>query len=331
MKPGLLLLLIAGLLCGCSARETVVVYSAHGPDVLRDYEALFEAAHPGIDLQWLDMGSQEIYNRIRAEQRRPHGDVWWGGPADMFAEAAEQDLLAAYRPSWAAQADPVARDPDDRWYGTYGSPIGIVFNTHGVQAAEVPQSWDELLDPAWHGRIVLRKPQASGTMRTFIAAMGRRAPTADAGRDWLARLHAATESYPESPQLLYDRLKRNPHLITVWLVPDAVLQRERNGYPFGFTIPAETPVITEGIALIKGAPHAENARLFYEFVTTTEALAHQARAYAKMPLRADIPPEALPEWMRARAFTPMDLGGAAAAEQIRVWMNRWETEVYRDK
>jgi iron(III) transport system substrate-binding protein len=203
-----------------------------------------------------------------------------------------------------------------------------VFNTRSLDAAQAPDSWDALLDPAWQGRIALRKPLASGTMRTFIGAMILRAPNVEEGFEWLKRLHVATESYPESPQLMYDRLKRNPELITVWLVPDAVLQRERNGYPFDFVIPVETPVITEGIAIIEGAPHPETARLFYEFVTTAEALAHQAQAYAKMPLRSDIPAEALPEWMRSQPFEPMALDKGLLAEHLDVWMERWEREVY---
>jgi len=75
-----------------------VVYSPHGPEMLKDAEAQFEAAYPHVDLQWLDMGSQEVYNRVSAERARPACDVWWGGPSTMFMQAAEEGLLEPYRP-----------------------------------------------------------------------------------------------------------------------------------------------------------------------------------------------------------------------------------------
>jgi len=85
----------------------------------------------------------------------------------------------------------------------------------------------------------------------------------------LKRLDGATESYPESPQFLFDHIKRQEDLISVWLLPDIVLQREHNGFPFEGVLPAQTPVLTEGVAIIKDAPHPEWAKPFYEFVTTT--------------------------------------------------------------
>ena len=58
------------LAAGCSSREVLVVYSPHGPDILKDYEALFEAAYPEVDVQTLDMGSQDVYIRVAAERKR---------------------------------------------------------------------------------------------------------------------------------------------------------------------------------------------------------------------------------------------------------------------
>ena len=104
MRAGYLLL-CAGLLGGCDAREKVVDYSPHGSEMLGDYERLFEAAYPEVDLQWLDMGAQEVYSRVSAERNRPAGDVWWGGPASMFEQAAAESLLESYRPDGAEHAE----------------------------------------------------------------------------------------------------------------------------------------------------------------------------------------------------------------------------------
>jgi iron(III) transport system substrate-binding protein len=52
--------------------------------------------HPGIDLQWDDMGSTEVLDRVRAERDNPQADVWFGAPAELFERAAREGLLEAY-------------------------------------------------------------------------------------------------------------------------------------------------------------------------------------------------------------------------------------------
>ena len=323
---------ISVLLAGCSSpKQIVVVYSPHGPDVLKDYEAKFEAAHPDVDVQWIDAGSQEVYSRVKAERGRPQCDVWWGGPSTLFMQAAEDGLLEPYTPTWANTIGDTYKDAQGRWFGTFRSPLGILYNTRHYKKEAVPQTWDDLLKPEWKGKIAFRKPLASGTMRTFIGAMVLRAPSEDEGIAWLRKLHDAREAYVENPQLLYDHIKKQEELISVWLMPDVALQRERNGYPFECVVPPQAPVLTEGIAIVKGAPHMDWAKKFYEFVTTPEALAQQAHAYAKVPARTDLDPKTLPGWIASLAINPMTIDWKKFAANEKRWCDRWDAEVYSAK
>lgn len=317
------------VLAACSSKETLVVYSPHGDPILPEYEARFEAAYPDVDVQMLDMGSQDVYTRVRAESGRPAADVWWGGPDSLFMQAASEGLLEPYRPTWADHIDAGYRDANDLWYGTHQSPIAILYNTRGLDAADAPQTWDALLDPKWDQRIAIRYMPDSGTMQTFIGAIILRASSEDEGIDWLKRLHALTESYPRKPQLLFDHLKRHNTMISVWLLPDIVMQRDRHGYPFGYVVPPETPVIIEGIALIKDGPNVDRAKQFYEFVTTQEALAHQAKEYAKVPVRTDLDRSALPAWLQDLEVDAMEIDRGDFASNVGAWTDRWYREVYQ--
>lgn len=315
------------LLAGCTGSNVVVVYSPHA-EMLDDYEARFEAEHPDVDVQVVHLGSKEVFSRIQAEHGRPQCDVWWGAPSTMFMQAADEGLLAPYTPTWADAIAPEFKDPQHRWYATYRSPIAILFNDRHYSAEDMPQTWDNLLDPKWRGKISLRRPLDSGTMRTFFSAMIARADSEDAGIAWLAKLHQQTGEYPGSPALLFDHIKKNPENISVWLMPDIVMQAVRNGFPFDYYLPPDTPVLTDGIALVAGAPHEAWAKRFYDFVTTEAALLHQAEVYAKLPARSDIDSGKLPPKLVSQDLAAMSIDWKTFAEHESRWCERWKTEVF---
>ena len=153
------------ILAGCTAddgRTPVVVYSPHGRELLETFELQFEEANPEIDVQWLDMGSQEVLDRLRSERANPQADVWWGAPSPMFVTATEQELLAPFTPSWAEALPADAKDAEGRWHGTFLTPMVIAYNTTSVDSASVPRDWDDVLAPEWTDRVLIRDPVASG-------------------------------------------------------------------------------------------------------------------------------------------------------------------------
>jgi len=313
--------------------ETVVVYSPHGVDLLGAMEKRFEQAYPNVDVQWLDMGSQEVLDRIRSEKTNPQGDVWWGAPSPMFMNAAEEGLLEPYRPTWADRVPDAYKDPEDRWYGTFKTPEVIVYNRQKVKPEEAPQDWDDLLDPKWKDRIILREPLASGTMRAIFGAMIWRfypdTQSPEGGYDWLRKLDANTKEYAANPTLMQQKLARGEGLVTVYNLPDTVLQVETKGYPFGYVIPKSgTPVVTDGIALLKGAKHPHAAKAYYEFVTSVESLVSLApKPHYRMPVRTDIPKDQLPDWITQTEIREMPLDWRVFAEKSDEWMRYWDENI----
>src|SRR5215471_7423444 len=102
------------LICSChrsgANEHSLLIYTPHGQDMLRDFAARYKQAYPESDVQFLDMGSREILERVRAERNRPQADLWWGAAHMTFQQAAEENLLASYRPTWADKIPAGARD-----------------------------------------------------------------------------------------------------------------------------------------------------------------------------------------------------------------------------
>jgi iron(III) transport system substrate-binding protein len=319
--------------CGGDGRTPLVLYSPHGRDLLELFERTYEAAHPDVDVRWLDMGSQEVYDRIRAERANPQADVWFGGPDTMFARGAAEGLLEPFRPAWAEAVPEECREPQGRYHCLYRTAPVLVYNDVAVPAAEAPADWDDLLDPRWRGKIVIRDPLASGTMRTVFGMVLARSVTEtggpERGFEWLRRLDAQTKEYPQNPALLFSMLARQEGLVTVWELTDMYWQRNK-GIPLGFRFPASgTPIIDDSIGLVARAPHPEAARAFLEWVGTEEAQRLAAEGAYRLPARRDLPPERLPAWAQEvlPQMRPAAFDRALVAEQGAAWMERWDREI----
>jgi iron(III) transport system substrate-binding protein len=328
------MVLLLGAGCGAGDRRTrLVIYSPHGRDHLVLVERAFEAAHPDLDLRWLDMGSQEVLDRLRAERVNPQGDVWYGGPTVLFDQAVRESLLAPFRPSWADHVPAEAAGPDDLYFPAYRTPLVIAYNDQALTRAEAPQDWDELLDPRWADKVLIRDPMASGTMRALwgwilVRSLEQTGDTAS-GMAWLRRLDGQTRSYALNPAILYERLTRQEGLVTPWDLPDVLIEKSR-GLPMGHVFPrGGTVVIDDAIAMIRGTRRPEAAARFIEWVGSVEAQLLTAREAWRLPARLDLPEDSLPEWAREvkaeMRVAPMDWG--LLAREGPGWMDYWDRRV----
>jgi len=323
--------------CGGSGdgnRTVLTVYSPHGKELLEHYSLGFEKANPGVDVQWLDMGSQDVLDRLRGEKENPQADVWFGAPTEIFERAGKEGLLQKYEPTWKTALAPSAQDENGLWYGTYLTPEVIAYNSDKVDSASAPRDWPDVLDPKWKGHVVIRDPVGSGTMRAIFGAILQRSmemtTTTDSGWSFLRRLDANTKEYTINPALLYEKLKRGDGWITLYNMPDIATLEQRTGAPVKYIVPSSgTPLLVDAIAVVNGTKHQDLAQKFIEFVMTPEALKFAADSLQRIPARTDIADSLLPKWIRdARVqIRPMGLDRRLMADSLNSWMQTWDSKV----
>jgi iron(III) transport system substrate-binding protein len=333
VAPALLALALSA--CGAGdGRTPLVVYSPHGRELLEAFEKRFEELHPEVDVQWIDMGSQEVLDRLRSEKANPQADVWFGAPTALFESGAAEGLLEPYTPSWGTAIPAGAKDGEARWHGTYLTPEVIAYNTEAVPADALPRDWDDLLEPRWQGKVLIRDPLASGTMRTIFGMVVHRSlrETGDtaAGMQWLRRLDAQTKEYVLNPTLLYQKLARQEGLVTLWAMPDIDELKAKTGLPIDYVIPTSgTPLVVDAVAVVKGARNPELARAFVEFVGGEEGVIRAAREHFRLPARTDIPEDSLPERLRdaRRQLVAEPLDWALLQKETPAWMRYWDEQI----
>lgn len=331
----LFIFVIGSLLFSCRRGTTsahrLTIYTPHGQDLLRDFVARYKQQNPDADIQYLDMGSQEILARLRVEKNRPQADLWWGAAHTTFQTAASENLLSPFHPTWADKVPPGSRDEHDLWYGTYETPQVIVYNSEAVKASEAPRDWDDVLDPKWRDKVLIRNPNPSDTMRVIFGAMIWRfykdTGSPEKGYDWLRKLDANVHEYTADGTLLMQKIVRREGLVSLWDMPDVRLSKDQKGFPVDYTIPSSgTPVVTDGIAIVRGSANEAEAKKFYEFVTTPESLTYAAQKFYRIPVRTDLDRKQLPDWMN-QPFTRLSLDWTVLQSQGSDWLRFWDTQI----
>lgn len=118
----------------------VVLYSTTDTKTAAPLIQGFEAAYPGIKVEYNDMNSTELYNRYISEQAAggSSGDVVWSSSMDTALKLAT-DYAQEYKspeqgqlPKWAVWKD--------KAYGTTYEPVIFIYNKRLIPANEVPDS-----------------------------------------------------------------------------------------------------------------------------------------------------------------------------------------------
>jgi iron(III) transport system substrate-binding protein len=126
---------------GAKKEGKVVVYSTTDAKLVQPLIKDFEAAFPGIKVEYTDMNSTEVYNRFISENaaNATSADAVWSSSMDLQMKLAADGLALPYKspeipalPAWAHWKDTV--------YATTFEPIAIVYNKRLVAADEVPKT-----------------------------------------------------------------------------------------------------------------------------------------------------------------------------------------------
>jgi iron(III) transport system substrate-binding protein len=124
----------------------------------------FERAHPYITPHLVRGSTFEIVRRIDRELAR--GDVR-ADSLHVLDPAAFDDLrrrgeLYAHDSTHARLFPPEYQDPE-YWTAMRAVTIGMAYDPGRLSADEVPDTWLELLEPKWEGRIGLKDAQTGGS------------------------------------------------------------------------------------------------------------------------------------------------------------------------
>ena len=295
----------------------LVVYSPHDADPLNAGVALFEAAYPNINVEVIAAGTGELCQRVVAESENPQGDVLWGGGADTLA--AYVDYFGAYVCANDDVIGDAYKDAADLWIGESPLPMVIIYNKTLIDEADVPTTWEDLCNENLKGRIAYASPAKSGSAYTQLCTMLFSQPTLDEGWAMVEKFIANLDGkIQDSSGNCHKLVAAGEYAIGVTIEKSAVLYNDNPD--IGYIYPAKNSAVPDGVALIKGCPNEENAKLFIDFVTGMDCQKDQNVNWKRRPVRSDLAPEGLCE------LSTLDLGDydfAYAANNKEAIVEKW--------
>jgi iron(III) transport system substrate-binding protein len=247
-------------------------------------KAEFQKVYPKVTVEFVRLSSGEALTRLRNEKANPQFDIWWGGPIDSFIAAKAEGLLEAYNtPNLANLIDPkFTKDPDNYWAGIYVGSLGFASNKNFLEKHQLkpPQSWDDLLNPAFKGQLVIAHPASSGTAYTALITV-LQLKGEDKGWDYWKRFHTNVWQYTKSGAAPAQHVGQGEAAVGVVFSHDIVAQMEK-GLPIVLSFPQEgTGWEVGGMALLKGAKHANIAKAWFDWALepATQELGPKYTAY----------------------------------------------------
>jgi iron(III) transport system substrate-binding protein len=261
-RAALLPALLAAACGGGAPRATLDIYAPQGQEITGPLIEAWQARNPDLRINVIRGGAGELLSRMRAEKARPLGDVYWGGAIELYR--ANADLFAPIDLAEAGEFD--FRDPDRKWHPWTRNVLHLAVNTRRV-TGELPRRLSDLADPKWRerGRIGLSHPASSGTAYTILPAL-----VTVHGWDYVAAV-LANARITDSSETSFKWLK-DGEVAAAFIFEKMLLDYVGAGAPLQLVVPEEGVIQqADGLGLIAGAPHPEQAAAWLNWMAGAEA------------------------------------------------------------
>ncbi|WP_315501481.1 ABC transporter substrate-binding protein [Actinomyces radicidentis] len=230
-------------------------------------------AKTGVEATYVRLSSGETVARLASAKDNPEFDVWHGGPADGYGEAANEGLIEAYDSPEAAAIPAKYKDANHNWTGVYIGVLGFCSNKSKLDTLglEAPTSWDGLLDPALKGEVSTAHPSTSGTAFTTLWTQVTRLGSEDAAMEYMSKLHPNVLQYSKSGTAPGQIAGRGEAAVGIVFSHDCVKYQEEGMTDLEVSFPEEgTGYEIGGVALIAGSKHKAAAQKYIDFAISTD-------------------------------------------------------------
>lgn len=312
--------------------EEITVYTSLEEDEVAHYLEIAKQDMPDLEVNVLRLSTGDLGARILAESDNPRHDVIWGWALTNMLDPRILELTESYQPAGIDRVPERFRDSEGRWFAPQGYMATFCVNKPLLEeiGAPMPTSWNDLLDPAFEGEVVMPNPVSSGTgylqIASLIQGMGE-----DKGWQFLEDLDANIGQYIKSGSRPCRVARAGEYTVGASFAFIALKSIEE-GYPIEMVIPSEgAGYEMEANALMASSTKKDAARQFLDWTLSDNAVAAYAKYKALVSVKGAPMSQAaldagLPENVEDVLF-PMDF--EKSAQERSDILDRWRRDIER--
>lgn len=256
---------VALLVSAQAQARDLVIYNA-SEKVSNALTAAFTAKHPDINLQIVSGSTGPIAERAIAEMGNPQADVVYLVNNQALEQLKNAGVFEPYAVAGTDIRDDF-RDKDNFYTRYFATTMCMVVNRDRLADKKLPMptTWEDLIKPVYKNEISLPSPMESGTggaiLTTFVDAFG-----------WTFVENLAENVYQWSDGGSGGAQLAGTGEVTIGISYDTTCYAtQSSGRPVDVVFGRITPNTSEGGGLVAGAPHAEDAKLFLDFMASKDA------------------------------------------------------------
>lgn len=237
------------------------------------YKTLFDkfTSEVGAPVEYVSMSSGEVLSKLKAEGGKPAADLWFGGGIDSFMSAADSGLLEKVEFDRASEFAAGFKSDDNYWFSKGATVVGFIVNNDILEevGANKPESWADLTQPVFKDEIMMSSPAVSGTNYAAVAAilqtMGE-----EEGWEYLTALNANIPFYTKRGSDPSTRVAAGEAAVGITYIDNTLDDILADG-TLEVVYPKEgMPYIPDGVAAFANADDVEDAKLFIEWLFSSD-------------------------------------------------------------
>ena len=245
----------------------------------------FQQKYPFIQAELFRGGGDEVLNRIQNEARG--GLYAWdvvSTRGDSVLALMDAQLITSYRSPEARLINKDMVDDEGYWTAYYVNPYVLGYNTKLVKKHEVPQTYEQLLDPKWKGKRISIDDSAYGLLAGLERAWGKEKAVA-----YFKKLAAQDPVVMRGNTNRVQLAMAGEYPLIIAYAP--TIQRETSkGHPMDWVPLEPVPVQVNPMMLAAKAPHPNAGKLFIDFLLSKEGQ-KMLVGFRRIPVREDVEPD----------------------------------------
>ena len=266
------------LIAGAKKEGKLVVYASATAPQLQMYFATFNKRYPFIKTEYFRTGKQKLVSKILFEEQAKQriADVVHTSVIETHI-LKRRGALSKYVPLESATLPAQYKDPEGFWTSAYASGTLLGYNSRQVKRADIPKTYDELLNPRWKNVIAID----SNKIEWFAMLLKLK------GRPFMEKLAALNPTIRDGNTLVLQLLAAGEFPVSAGVYEYSIEDLKSKGAPvdwFGLE-----PVITYTVAAsLPSQPNNPNsAKLFIEWLLSKDGQ-EVINQYGRVPIRDDV-------------------------------------------